>query len=112
MGYRRLAGWLRTWRAQRELAEEIETHRLMTERQLREAGMSAADAGARSRRMLGNAVLAREDARAASIAPWIDGLLQDVRYAARIIGRAPGFAVAMVAVMALGIGATTGVFGI
>jgi putative ABC transport system permease protein len=99
-------------RAERDLAEEIETHRAMTERRLRASGLSDAEAAAESRRVMGNATLAREDARAAWVAPWVDSVWQDIAYALRILRRAPGFAAAMIFVMALGIGATTGVFGL
>src|SRR5688500_20384396 len=40
------------------------------------------------------------------------GLLDDVRYAARTIAHARLFAVAMVLVLALGIGANTAIFGL
>ena len=99
-------------RAERDLAEEIETHRAMTEKRLRASGVSDPEAAAESRRLMGNATLAREDARAAWVAPWIDSIWQDITYAVRILRRAPGFAAAMIFVMALGIGATTGVFGL
>jgi predicted permease len=39
-------------------------------------------------------------------------LLADVRYAVRVLGRAPSFAVAVVAVLAVGIGANTAIFSI
>jgi putative ABC transport system permease protein len=109
---RRLIEWVRRTRADEDIAEEIETHRQMTERRLRESGLSPSQAAVESRRLMGNATLAREDARAARVAPWIDGVWQDVAYACRVLRRAPGFAAAMILVMALGIGATTGVFGL
>ena len=112
MDLRRLVNWWQIRRAQRDLGEEIEAHRAMTERRLRESGMDADVAAAESRRIMGNDTLAREDARAMWIPPSIDSVLQDVRYALRTLRRAPGFAAAMIVVMALGIGATTGVFGI
>jgi len=93
-----------------DLAEEIELHRAMTERRLRDSGMSAEEAAVESRRIMGNATLAREDARAAWIAPWLDSAWQDVTYALRMFRRAPVFTGAFVLVMALGVGATTAVF--
>jgi putative ABC transport system permease protein len=112
MGLRQFVTWFRLRRAERELAEEIETHRVMTERRLRDEGLSPAAAAQASRRIMGNDTLAREDARAMWIPPSFDSVRQDVSYALRTVRRAPGFAAAMIAVMALGIGAATGVFSI
>jgi putative ABC transport system permease protein len=108
----RLTQWLAHSKSERDLAEEIETHRQMTESRLRAGGMSVDDAAAHSRRIMGNITLAREDARATWLAPWIESVWQDVVYAARTLVRFPAFAAAMILVMALGIGATTGVFGL
>ncbi len=43
---------------------------------------------------------------------WLEKLWRDIRYGARTLTRAPGFAVIAVLVMALGIGATTSLFTI
>jgi putative ABC transport system permease protein len=110
--FRQWRSWWDARRARKDLAEEIETHRALIERRLRQSGASSADAAAESRRLMGNDTLAREDARAVWVPPSIDSVLQDVRYALRMVVRAPGFAAAMVVVMGVGIGATTGVFGI
>ena len=65
-----------------------------------------------SRRVMGNITLAREDARAVWIAPWLDGVRQDAAYRVRSLRRNPRFAAAVILVCALGIGATTAVFGL
>ncbi len=73
-------------------------------------GSSAPDAAAESRRLMGNLTLAREEARAAWISPWLESTWQDVLYALRMFRRAPAFTATLVLVLGLGIGATTAVF--
>jgi predicted permease len=110
--FRRIWFLIRGRRLEAELREEIELHGALTRARLERAGMSADEAAARSRRTLGNVTLAREDARAAWIPVWLDSVRQDVSYALRILRRSPSFAASMILVMALGIGATTGVFSL
>src|SRR5437763_15839939 len=42
----------------------------------------------------------------------MNGLLQDLRYAVRQLGKNPGFALFAIAITALGIGATTAMFSV
>ena len=107
---RRLLYLFRHRRIEAEVAEELETHRLMAQQRALDSG--ATDASAASRRVMGNVTLAREDARAQWIAPWLDSVWQDATYALRMFRRAPAFAGAFVLVMALGVGATTAVFAL
>jgi predicted permease len=107
---RRLRYLLRHRRIEAEVAEELETHRLMAQQRALDNG--TADTVAASRRAMGNVTLAREDARAEWIAPWLDSLWQDAAYALRMFRRSPAFTGAFVLVMALGVGATTAVFAL
>lgn len=109
---RRLNYLLRQRHIEAELAAEIETHRSMKEADLRRAGLQSAEARWESRRALGNSALAREDARHVWVPPSLESVWQDASYAVRMIRRSPGFAVSMIVVMALGIGATVGVFSL
>jgi len=82
----------------------------MTERRLRDSGMTPADAAAASRRIMGNDSLAREDARAVWVWSWLDSTRQDGSYALRSLRRRPGFAGLAVVTLGAAIGVNTTLF--
>ena len=97
--------WLSRWFPDAGLREEIEYH---LER--RAALDSSNDAGARRR--FGNVTQTQEEMRAMWIPVWLDGLRQDLAYAFRTFTRTPGFTLASVVALALGIGSVTAVFSV
>lgn len=109
---RRLWYSLRHRDADVDLAEELESHRAMAQARLERAGLAAPDAAAESRRLMGNLTLAREDARAERVAPWLDGLWQDLRYGIRSAAHQPGYAAVAIATLAAAIGLNTTLFTI
>jgi predicted permease len=75
--------------------------------------MSRADAELAARRAFGNVVKLQETARDVwRLATLIDSLATDVRYALRGLAQKPGFAIAVILTLALGIGANAVVFAL
>ena len=83
--------YLLTWHERRkELADEMEFHREM-----------AAQAGKKN---FGNDLRLREEANEAWGWLWLERLQQDLRFAARMAFRSPGFTLAVLLILAVGIG--------
>jgi hypothetical protein len=73
----------RRGRIERELAEEMDLHRRLLERDHARRGLDPAAASRRARLQLGNATASAEDARAVWLFARLETLVADLRYALR-----------------------------
>ena len=88
---RRLLARIRNRRFDSDLAEELQFHEEMKRRELETQGIPVEESRARARRALGNVTPMREAARGVWIAPSVESVLQDVRYAVRSLLRQPTY---------------------
>ena len=103
---------LRGAAADQELDDELRTHLEMAVEENLARGMSEREATRAAHRDLGVVTAVKEARRQADSLYWLDTLLQDLRYGARILRRSPRFTVAVVLILGLGIAMTTTVFAI
>lgn len=94
-----------------ETQRELEFHVCLDAAQMRR-DLPEAERASAAKRRLGNLTLIREDVRRVSGMAMLDTIRQDCFYAWRAIRHAPGFAVSIVVIVALGVGANAAVFAI
>jgi predicted permease len=109
---RRLVNTLRRRRLDRAIDDELQSHVELRAADFERAGMSAEAARREARRLLGNDSSLRDRTREADVWVALETAVQDARYAARTLWRAPLFTLAATLTLAIGIGVTTAMFAV
>jgi putative ABC transport system permease protein len=109
---RRLINTLRRPTLDRKIDEELQFHLQLRAADLQRAGLSADEARREARRLLGNDLSLRDRTREADVWVRLETALQDMRYAARTLWRAPLFTIAATLTLAIGIGVNTAMFAV
>lgn len=95
-----------------EVAEELELHRALTQQALEADGLAANAAALATRRAMGNDVSARQRARDVWVAPWLQDIGSDIKFAVRMLMRDRWLAFTAILALAVGSGVNTAMFAI
>lgn len=108
----RLINLARRARLERDLEREMSAHLALLEQEFLRRGLTLPEARLAARREFGGMDQTREIHRDARSFRWVDDATRDVQYVIRTLRRAPGFTLAAVLTLAVGIGGSTAVFSL
>jgi predicted permease len=108
----RLRGLFRRQRLDADLDAELRAHLdMLTEENIRK-GIGPQEARYAARREFGGLEQAKEEYRKHRSLPFLETLLQDVRYGVRLLAKTPVLSLVIVAILALGIGCGTALYSL